>query len=132
MPHNALHVVLITLTFLFAGMVKGALGMGLPTVAMGLLGLAMPPAQAAALLAVPSMVSNLWQLFAGPAVGALIRRLWPMMIGIFAGTFAGIGLMTGGGSSTATAALGAVLALYGLIGLIAARFHVPPQAEKWL
>ena len=41
---------LVVLTFLLAGAVKGVIGLGLPTIAMGLLGLAMPPAQAAALV----------------------------------------------------------------------------------
>lgn len=49
---------LIALTFLLAGFVKGVVGLGLPTVSVGLLGLAMPPMQAAALLIVPSMVTN--------------------------------------------------------------------------
>ena len=40
---------LVVVTFILAGTVKGVIGLGLPTVAMGLLGLAMPPAQAAAL-----------------------------------------------------------------------------------
>jgi len=33
-------------TFVLAGMIKGVIGLGLPTVAMGLLGLAMAPSQA--------------------------------------------------------------------------------------
>ena len=41
--------------FLLAGFVKGVIGMGLPTVAIGLLGLMMTPAQAAAILLVPSL-----------------------------------------------------------------------------
>ncbi len=45
---------LVVITFLLAGTVKGVIGLGLPTIAMGLLGLAMPPAQAAALLIVTS------------------------------------------------------------------------------
>ena len=49
---------LIAATFLLAGLVKGVIGLGLPTVAMGLLGLVMPPAQAAALLLVPSLVTK--------------------------------------------------------------------------
>ncbi len=73
---------LITGTFLFAGLVKGVVGLGLPTVAMGLLGLAMPPVEAAALLLVPSLVTNVWQLLAGPRFGALLRRLGPMMLGV--------------------------------------------------
>ena len=75
-------------TFLAAGLVKGVTGMGLPTVAMGLLGTVMPPAAAAAILVVPSFVTNLWQLFSGPALGPLLRRLWPMMLCIVIGTVA--------------------------------------------
>src|SRR6185295_20338072 len=43
----------IAFVFLLAGFVKGVVGLGLPTISMGLLSLAMPPAQAAALLVVP-------------------------------------------------------------------------------
>ncbi|MGZ8197008.1 MAG: sulfite exporter TauE/SafE family protein, partial [Burkholderiales bacterium] len=52
--------VAIAATFGLAGMVKGVIGMGLPIVAMGLLVLFMPPAQAAAVLVVPSLVTNIW------------------------------------------------------------------------
>ena len=44
--------------FLVAGWVKGVVGMGLPTVAMGALGLVIAPVQAAALLVVPSLVTK--------------------------------------------------------------------------
>ena len=57
---------LVTATFLLAGFVKGVVGLGLPTVAMGLLTLVLAPSQAAALLIVPSFVTNIWQLLAGP------------------------------------------------------------------
>jgi hypothetical protein len=39
--------------FALGGFVKGVVGLGLPTIAMGLLSLRMAPAQAAALLLVP-------------------------------------------------------------------------------
>ena len=122
----------IALTFLLAGFVKGVLGLGLPTVAMGLLGLAMAPAQAAALLVVPSLVTNLWQLFAGPRFGGLLRRLWGMMAGICLGTWAGAGLLTGDLAGRAAIGLGAALVLYALVGLAGPRFAVPPRAERWL
>ena len=53
----------------------------------------LPPAQAAAVLVVPSLVTNVWQLAAGPAFGALIRRLWSMMAGVVGGTLAGAGVL---------------------------------------
>src|ERR1700751_847018 len=125
------HLLLITGTFILAGMVKGVSGLGLPTVAMGLLGLGMPPAEAAALLLVPSLVTNVWQLLAGPRFGALLRRLWGMMFGVVAGTLAGSGLIAGTAGHAATATLGSALALYGVAGLLKPRLRVPAAAEPW-
>lgn len=125
------HLPLVLAVFLLAGLVKGVIGLGLPTVAMGLLGLAMPPAQAAALLVVPSLVTNVWQLLAGPRFGALTRRLWPMLLGVCGGTWAGAGVLVGGPSGRVTAALGAALVLYALTGLLRVRLRVPARAERW-
>lgn len=69
---------MVAAVFLLAGAVKGVAGMGLPTVAMGLLGLWLPPSQAAALLVLPSLVTNLQQAW-GPAATLLLRRLWPVL-----------------------------------------------------
>ena len=114
-------------TFVLAGFVKGVIGLGLPTVAVGLLGLAMPTAQAAALLIVPSLVTNVWQLLAGPRFAALARRLWPMLAGICVGTWAGGGWLANGGN-VAGMALGIALLVYAALGLAAVRLHVP---KRW-
>ncbi len=90
-----LHTISFLLIFIAAGLVKGVTGMGLPTVAMGLLGLLMPPQAAAALLVLPSLLTNLWQLLAGPALAQIVRRLWLMMTGIIIGTLAGSSLLIG-------------------------------------
>lgn len=124
--------VVTTLTFLLAGFVKGVIGLGLPTVAIGLLGLVMAPVQAAALLVVPSLATNVWQLAAGPRLGALWRRLWPMMLGICLGTWAGAGLLAGASNGRATLALGLALAAYAALGLAAVRLRMPGRAEAWL
>ena len=55
--------------YLLAGFVKGVIGMGLPTVSIGLLGLLLTPAQAAAILVVPSLATNIWQFAAGVRPG---------------------------------------------------------------
>src|SRR5204863_7085245 len=97
--------ILIGATFLLAGLVKGVIGMGLPTVAMGLLSLALPPAEAAAILVVPSLVTNIWQLVAGSRFGALARRLSPVMLGVLAGTITSAGVLAGNASGLAVACL---------------------------
>lgn len=127
---DAVLLALIGGIFFLGGFVKGAIGLGLPTVVMGLLSIIMAPAQAAAMLVIPAVATNIWQMLAGRGFLALARRLAPMMLGVAVGTFATIGFMTGAGA-WATAALGAVLALYGVLGFMPRRFHVRPGAEKW-
>jgi uncharacterized membrane protein YfcA len=122
----------VAVVFVVAGVVKGVSGLGLPTVAVGLLSAAMPPAEAAALLVIPSLVTNVWQLAAGPALRPLLGRLWPLLCGICLGTWAGSGFLSQHGSGWATMALGAALIGYGLIGLFGPRLRVPPRAEPWL
>jgi uncharacterized membrane protein YfcA len=121
---------LISLVFVLAGLVKGVVGLGLPTVAVGLLGMMMAPREAAALLVVPSLVTNVWQLAIGPAAGALARRLWPMLVGIAVGTVAGGLLLRGSASTDAVAALGGALILYAGSGLASFTLHVPPNGER--
>jgi uncharacterized membrane protein YfcA len=126
------NTVFIAAVFLLAGFVKGVIGLGLPTIAMGLLSLAMPPAQAAALLVIPSFVSNVWQLVGQPGLRALARRLATMLLGVCAGTWAGAGWLTRGPSAAAALVLGLALIAYALLGLLHVHWRVAPRAERWL
>ena len=65
----------------------------MPTVSVGLLGLLMSPAQAAAILVVPSLVTNVWQALIGGSFWELVRRLWPVLVGICVSTFIGAVLL---------------------------------------
>jgi uncharacterized membrane protein YfcA len=121
----------IAAAFMLAGFVKGVIGLGLPTVSIGLLGLLMTPAQAAAILLLPSLITNVWQATHGGGFGVLLRRLGPMLIGIAVGTFIGAVFLPSGNSGEATTWLGAALAVYAVLGLFKIHVSVPPQAERW-
>jgi uncharacterized membrane protein YfcA len=116
--------------FALAGVVKGVIGLGLPTISMGLMAVVMPPVEAAAILIVPSLLTNAWQMLAGRSLAPIARRLWPMLVWVCIGTWAGIGMMTGTGARIGTALLGVALAIYGLFGLLAARFSLPTRRER--
>lgn len=122
----------ITATFFAAGLVKGVTGMGLPTVAMGILGVLTSPLTAASLLIAPSSVTNLWQLFAGPSFAPLLRRFWPMMTAIVAGTMLGSAWLASGDTGFTTKGLGATLVLYAAYALFGRPLRVPAAAEPWL
>ncbi|MDU9412180.1 sulfite exporter TauE/SafE family protein [Pseudomonas sp. zfem005] len=117
------------LVFLLAGLVKGVLGMGLPTVAMGLLAVAMTPGEASALLLVPSLLTNLWQLFAGPALLPLLRRLWPLLLTLTLGTLVTTRWLVESASPWIPVALGACLLAYGALGLLSIRPPAPKSRE---
>jgi len=119
-------------TFVLAGFAKGMVGVGLPTIAMGLLAMVTTPAQAASLVVVPSFVTNVWQSAVGPGLVPLLRRLWPMLLGICAGAAAGTGLLAGAQGARPAMALGVALVLYAALGLTSVAFSVPARAEPWL
>src|ERR1041385_6335545 len=119
--------------FVLAGMVKGAIGMGLPTVGIALLGLLMPPAHAAALLVMPTLVTNVWQAAAGGAFVRLSMRMAALLVCIALGTwsvrFVGVGLAE---QTNAAVWLGITLALYGVYGLFGKTLQVATRSEPWL
>jgi uncharacterized membrane protein YfcA len=122
----------VAVAFLLAGFVKGVIGLGLPTVAIGLLGLVMSPAQAAAILIVPSLVTNVWQMLSGGNFIELVRRMWPMLLGVCIGTFLAAVLLPHNAGGQATVWLGVALVIYAVLGLFKVHFSVPPRMELWL
>jgi uncharacterized membrane protein YfcA len=125
-------LIFIAGVFVLAGFVKGVVGLGLPAISMGLLALVMPPADAASILIVPTVATNLWQMAAGPNLKPIIMRLWPLMLGVICGTLAGAGWLVDARGHYGTALLGIALALYALSGLAALHFTIRPAAEPWL
>jgi hypothetical protein len=123
---------LVMATFLLAGTIKGVIGLGLPTIAMGLLGLAMAPSQAAALLIIPATLTNVWQLAFGGHLRGLIKRLWPMLLAIFIGTGAGTVWIGMAGGHWVVRGLGAALLLYALSGLFLPTLRAGARSEPWL
>jgi uncharacterized protein len=122
----------IAAAFLLAGFVKGVIGLGLPTVSMGLLAVAMPPSHALAIVIVPAIITNIWQTFAGHYLRDIIRRLWPLMAGTALGIRLNAGMLTGSYARYGTIFLGILLVIYAAIGLRKFVFSVAPRDEKWM
>jgi uncharacterized protein len=129
MPSGTL--IYILAVFALAGTVKGVIGLGLPTISMGLLAIVLSPVEAAAILILPSFVTNVWQMLAGPRGSNVYKRLWPMMVTVCLGTWAGLGLMSGTGARFGAAFLGAALAVYAASGLASLKFSTPRHLE-WI
>ncbi len=117
---------IITLAFVLAGTVKGMLGVGLPTVAMSVLSFRLGMAEAVAMLVMPTIITNLWQLAAGPRFLHLMRRFAWLILGLTVGAFVGVQLLVNG--HLAMLLLGLLLAGYGVLGLSRFQFSL---SERW-
>ncbi|HXN68471.1 MAG TPA: sulfite exporter TauE/SafE family protein [Bradyrhizobium sp.] len=125
-------LLLIAASFLLAGFIKGAIGLGLPTVSIGLLAVSMPPARALAIVIVPAVVTNIWQTFGGPYLRDIMRRLWPLMLGTVVGIWLNAGMLTGPYARYGAVVLGVLLVIYAITGLSKLSFSVAPRDEKWI
>jgi len=117
------------LILVFAGFVKGVIGLGLPAIGVGLLSLMVTPAEAAALLILPNLVTNFWQMIAGGHLRGLARRMWPLLAGIAVGTVLGAAWLSSGPAGWATGLLGGALLAYAALGFAKRSPRVPPGAE---
>ena len=127
MPDAALFIGVV---FLLAGLVKGVTGLGLPTVAIAGLTLLKAPAEAAALIVVPSLVTNIWQMWVGAALPLLMRRLWPVLAGIIGGVALGGWGLAGLDAAVGRVMLGIVLLLYAGFGLAGPQLTRPSATTE--
>src|SRR5690348_18493058 len=111
--------------FIVAGIAKGAIGMGMPPIAIGLMSFAVPLESAIAIMVVPTMVTNIWQAVYGGGFRPLMRRFGTMAVTAMAAIL-GVGLLFGDLGSPQTAGwVGLLLVLYSVLALTAWRPHVP-------
>lgn len=118
--------------FLLGGLVKGAVGFGMPSVVLGLLTAYMPLPAAAALLVLPSLVTNGWQACRGENLAGLSRRVGPLLACLLLATvYAPLGMVSAGGRAT-TAVLGILLVAYAAFGMSPVRWSIAPGTERWM
>ncbi|MEO1694816.1 MAG: sulfite exporter TauE/SafE family protein [Pseudomonadota bacterium] len=118
-------------TFLLAGVIKGIVGFGLPTVALALLAATMGLKAAVALTVFPAFFTNIWQAAVGGQFSALLRRLAPFLLAAILGVGIGtLGLKHAPGPLLSVM-LGVLIAIYAGVSL--ANWRLPPvgSAERW-
>jgi uncharacterized membrane protein YfcA len=117
--------------FIVAGIAKGAIGMGLPPIALALMSFAVPLEDALALMVVPSMATNVWQAIYGRDFAKLLRRFWPMALTSVASLIFVAVAFGRLGSQMALAWVGVILMLYSALALTAWRPAVSRATERW-
>ncbi len=128
---DAATILSIAATFLIAGTVKGVIGLGLPTVSLALLAMALHLPNAMAVLLVPSFVTNVWQATVGGHGRALLRRIWPFLLVATITVQLGALALTRVDLSLLTALLGLLIVAYAAANLAGLRLRVEARHEGW-
>jgi uncharacterized membrane protein YfcA len=124
-------VLVIAGAFIVAGINKGAIGMGVPPIALALMSFAVPLGDALAFMVVPSMATNIWQAIYGKGFLRLLRRFWTMAAtSVAALMFVAVGFGHLG-SPMAMTWVGVILVVYSTMALTAWRPSVSRTTERW-
>ena len=122
---------LIAATFLAAGLIKGVIGLGLPTLSLAVLTVALDLPTAMALLLVPSFVTNLWQALAGADTRLVLSRCWPFLLAATLTVWIGAQALGAVEIRLLSALLGVLLAAYALLSLGGLKISVTERNRSW-
>ncbi|MFZ5779425.1 MAG: sulfite exporter TauE/SafE family protein [Pseudomonadota bacterium] len=128
---TTLQIAVVAGAFIVAGLAKGAIGMGLPPVALALMSFSVPLADILAMMVVPTIATNVWQAIAGHGLARLGRRFATMAAAAIAALLLVSVVFGTLGTPKATAWVGIILAVYAALALTAWRPRVPRAAERW-
>lgn len=119
-------------TFILAGMVKGVVGLGLPTVALALLTATIGFREALVLMLAPSLITNIWQMLDGPFLSLIVKRFWPLIGAGAVGVWVSSIMLTIVSPSVLAAMVGGMLCIYATFVLIAPQPSMPGRHERWM
>jgi len=122
---------LVAVIFLLAGMVKGTVGIGLPTAAVGMSAQLLDPRLAVALMVFPSLISNAWQLHRAGGALAALRRYAVFLVALMTVIAAVSATLTAAVPvATLLLILGVVVVLFAVTSLALAPPRLPKRLDR--
>ncbi|MBV9459784.1 MAG: sulfite exporter TauE/SafE family protein [Bradyrhizobium sp.] len=115
----------VVLSLIVAGLLKGAIGVGMPIVALPLLSLFIDIKSAALLLSMPLIFSNLPQALECGKTGQCLTRLMPVLLGMIPGLFLGVRILLALDGNVAKIIAGLVLIGVAGVTLLAPKLQLP-------
>ncbi|MBM3647281.1 MAG: sulfite exporter TauE/SafE family protein [Alphaproteobacteria bacterium] len=128
---TTVQILAIAVAFIVAGIAKGAIGMGLPPIALAVMSFAVPLEAALAIMVVPTMATNVWQAIYGGGFRRLLVRFRTMAAASVAALMFVAIAFDQLGSQQAMAWVGVILVVYAGLALTAWRPAVSRATERW-
>lgn len=125
-------ILIIILVFVLAGTVKGVVGLGLPSVSLALLSVAIDLPSAMALLLVPSLTTNVWQMLDGNNTWKVFKRIWRFLAMATISVWIGALALSRIELHLLSALLGSLLVAYAVVGLTGFRLTLSSAKELYV
>ena len=129
---DLLTVLAILATFFVAGVVKGVIGLGLPSISLALLTVVINLPTSMALLIMPSLVTNIWQAIRGGKFLKILKRLWLLFLTSTLTVWTGSKALAIVDLTLLSALLGSLLMSYAIVSLYGLRFNIKSRNEWWV
>ncbi len=123
---DAVQTVLLIVIFLFAAIVKGFLGIGLPAASMAFLTLIMPPTEAIPLLWLSILATNSLQFTNASDKWAIAREYWLFAVAIMVCIFVTSTFIAEYPTALLTVAIGIAMVLFSLNLLLGIKLRIGP------
>ncbi len=109
-------VAMAAIGFFLGGLLKGVVGMGLPLVAIPIVAIAMPVAQAIPLMLAPGYIMNLIQVRQTWHARTSLLPWWPALLGMAIGVVVGVQIATSAPEDLVRGLLGGLVVVFVLMG----------------
>lgn len=120
----------ITIAVFLGGMTKGALGIGMPLLAMPVIALFMSVPEALTVLSLPILITNLWQALQGGHIKPIVRRFWPLAIALAIGIGVGAQALVLFEQRVLYIVMGLVVVVQPVMRMLKPDFHFSHQTQK--
>jgi uncharacterized protein len=124
--------IIITLTFLLAGSVKGVIGLGLPSVSLALLTATLGLKDAMTIMLVPTLCTNILQGVVGGHFKFITKKFASLMIAAAIGTWFAAGILAKSEAALLSGLLGLSICSYAGVSLFTPQIPPPGKHETWL
>lgn len=117
---------------LLGGLSKGALGLGLPLIAIPFLSLSMPVPQALVILTVPIIVTNIYQAVQGGNLRSIVKRFWMVAIAMSVGIVIGAQILVRLDPRILYLIMGSIVMIQPALKLLRPHTVISEGTQRWL
>jgi len=123
-------VVVAVCGLFFAGIIKGATGIGYSSCALPFLVASLGLKDAIVLVVAPAMASNVAVLFTTGSLKRSLRKFWPLYLATLPGILCGVSLLMWADKRIPTQVLGVIICAYAIQALLRPNFSISPRIAK--